>query len=98
MKGVFVPYDVRTSSIHELGETLKAWDIEGYEPIAIEVKSLDNETMVRVAAEVILSKKDVEYLDADYIIAPLGSKPGDEVKVCKKGQSIRVEECAPRVH
>lgn len=96
MKGVFVPYEIQTSSIHELGETLKAWDIEGYEPIAIEVKSLDNETMIRVAAEVILSK--IKYLDMNYLIARIGSRPGDDVTTCKKGQSIRVEECQPRVH
>lgn len=99
MKAVFVPFD-KQSHIKILGETLVAWDIPGFEPIAIEVKSLENETLIRVAAEAILAKKDAEYLEAEYIIAEIGSEPtiSRGYKTYQKGQGIRVEACSPRVH
>lgn len=88
MKEVFIAY-TKTTPIALLKRTLEAWDDpQNYEPVAVEVKDLKSENLIRVAAEA-LSK-------ADYSVAPLGSKPGDPVKEYKKGEGIRVEACPSR--
>jgi hypothetical protein len=87
---VFVPY-AGNADIHLLGLTMDAWDTRKYEPVAILVKNPGNETICRVAAETVAR--------GDYILAELGTKPGDciGVKKCRKGQGIRVEAVSPRI-
>jgi hypothetical protein len=85
---VFIPYSIKESSIVELGKTLDAWDTDEYDPIAIQVKDLQNENMIRVAAEAIAK--------SDYIISWIGSDPQSPRQLTPKG-SIRVEPCQPRI-
>ena len=89
-KEVFIPFS-GTGDIHLLGLTLDDWDTSKYEPVAIKVKDPSNAHFCRIAAETIAK--------ADYLIAKLGTKPGDSlgVKKIKKGQGIRVEACQPRI-
>lgn len=100
MKGVFVPYNPKKDNIHLLGSTLDSWDTPGFEPIAIEVKDTSNEKLIRVAAEAVLSKPDVGYLEPTYIVAEIGSEPLSETgyKMYVRGQGVKVEACSPRVH
>lgn len=87
MTEVFIAYTLKTP-ISLLRETLEAWDTEEYEPVAIEVKENRMEMLAQIAAEGLAK--------GDYILADLGTKPGDEKGVLrlKKG-SLKVEKCQP---
>lgn len=93
MTEVFIPFSEKTSSIHDLGWTLEAWNTDDYEPIALQVKNTSNDKIVRVAAEAIANGRE-------YIIAELCTEPGNPKGWAryKKGHGLRVEACGPRVH
>lgn len=82
---VFVAY-TRDTNVRELRDTLEAWDIEGeYEPIAIAIGHKTNpekHDLVRIVAAEGIAK-------GDYIIANLGTRPGDTEGVShhKRGQN-----------
>lgn len=84
---VFIPYS-DDSDIRDLGNTLRDWDTDEYEPIAIHVKDLQNRNMIRIAAEALA--KD------DYIVSWIGSDPLSPRELTPKG-SIRVQACQPRI-
>ena len=84
---VFIAY-TQSTSISLLKQTLENWDTDDFEPVAVMVRGKKQDLVRRVAAEGIAL--------SDYLIAELGSKPGDEkgVYFCRKG-SMKVEKYAP---
>jgi hypothetical protein len=91
MKEVFIGYNKMTPVIR-LKNTLEAWDTEEYEPVAIAIPA-KRPDYVKYAAEGLAK--------GDYLIAELGTKPGDTkgVTECHKGKltGVKVENCTPRV-
>jgi hypothetical protein len=80
---VFIAF-TRNSNIAELQATLFAWDRPGYIPVGIQVQAAHFEKQRLVAAEGLAK--------ADYILADLGTKPGDQKGITehKKGD-LKVE-------
>lgn len=88
---VFVSF-TKESSLWKLKKTLEAWDTDEYEPIAIEVSGKRGDFLHLVAAEGLAT--------GDYLLATLGTKPGDEegVIACKKGASENLKVQTDVVH
>jgi hypothetical protein len=66
---VFVGY-TKLTSIDELGATLNAWDIEGFEPVAIQCTAAKYELFRRITAERLST--------GDYILSDLGCHPMED--------------------
>lgn len=67
MMEAFVAYAIETLSVDDLEATLEAWNIDGLEPVAIELKLKKFELIRRVTAENISR--------GDYVLASIGCAP-----------------------